>query len=822
LCGFAKSRNFAASKNLKKMPKRNVISAVVLLFSCILSFARPTGEHITGCVKTTGGEPAAFIAVGLKGTAYGAHTDENGNFRMEAPAGKYTMVVSSLTTGTKEYSITVGSGGANHFPDITVAEQALELEQVVVTGNSVKRNMQTGGFAVDVVETRKMAVQSVQTTELLDRTAGVKIRQEGGLGSRMNYTINGLSGEAVKVFIDGVPARNYGASFSLSSIPPALIERIEVYKGVVPGYLSEDALGGAINVVLKKRRTNSLSTSYSFGSFNTHQWNASGNYRSKTGLTVDASVFYNYSDNNYKVWGNDIYFKDYQGIITESNGRRVRRFNDAYQSVGGKFGIGFTDVKWADRFMIGGVFSGDYKEIQHGTTMQVVYGNRHYRRSSNVLTLNYGKEDFFIQGLSVKVEANYSNLKRQNIDTVGIMYDWAGPLRYPDGSYVMYNSGAEGNSTSKTAAIDRELAYMTRANLGYRIHNSHHVYANYLFNDFERKVSDEYLPVAQQMLANTRDLQKHVIAFTYEGVFFAEKLKTSLFYKRYIQQVISKEPHIDSDTEALLTETYKNSMNEGGYGLTLSYALLPALHLLGSAERALRMPNDRELFGNSTQDVVAAPDLKPEESRNVNLGFNFRHTVGRHSFGINSSVYYRDTRNMIREMFSPREEWSAYANLENVETKGIDAELSWNYGDRLDFRFNVSKFDMLFNTKYDYRGHPYNYYRTQIPNEPSFKFNSHIAYTFKDFLLKESQITVYCNVNYVKGFLRNWSNVGSSNLKQIPTQYPVDAGVTYAFPGNKVVLNFDAKNMLNRQVYDNYGLQKPGRAFYVKLTYVIM
>ena len=123
------------------------------------------------------------------------------------------------------------------------------------------------------------------------------------MGSKVNYNINGLSGNSIKIFIDGVPASNYGPSFSLSSIPSALIERIEVYKGVVPGYLSEDALGGAINIILKQRRNKSLTTSYSIGSFNTHQWNAAGSYRWNNGLTFDGSAFYNYSDNSYKVWG---------------------------------------------------------------------------------------------------------------------------------------------------------------------------------------------------------------------------------------------------------------------------------------------------------------------------------------------------------------------------------------------------------------------------------------------------------------------------------------------------------------------------------------
>ncbi len=181
----------------------------------------------------------------------------------------------------------------------------------MVTHKTEKTQIETRGFAVNTIETRKVALQSIQTNELLDRSAGVRIRQDGGLGSNINYNINGLSGNAVRIFIDGVPSSNFGSSFSLNSIPPALIERIEVYKGVVPGHLSQDALGGAINIVLKKQSRNTLVTSYSAGSFNTHQWNMAGTYRKNNGFTVDGSAFYNYSDNSYKVWGRSIAFKGY-------------------------------------------------------------------------------------------------------------------------------------------------------------------------------------------------------------------------------------------------------------------------------------------------------------------------------------------------------------------------------------------------------------------------------------------------------------------------------------------------------------------------------
>lgn len=775
---------------------------------------------VSGTVRSGNGEPIEFATVYVKVAALGAITDENGTYYLDLPAGEYEFVFTHLNYEEALLNVSVKEG-ENNVADMIMMENPVMLSDVVVTGNMAQA-LERKGFAVNVIETGQIALQSVQVNEILDRTAGVRIRQDGGMGSSVNYNINGLSGNSIKIFIDGVPASNYGPSFSLSSIPPALIERIEVYKGVVPGYLSEDALGGAINIILKQRRKESLTTSYSIGSFNTHQWNAAGSYRWDNGFTLDASAFYNYSDNSYKVWGKDITFTDtdtWQKI--DSKGEKVTRFHDAYRSFGGKFNIGFTDVKWADQFLIGAVLSKAYKEIQNGATMQVVYGDRHSRRSSDVFTIDYSKQDFLLDGLSLKIDASYSILDRQIIDTVGIQHDWRGPIM-KDGEYIYYQYAGEIGAEAggrKTAAIDKDYATMARGSLSYRINENHAFFANYMFNDFRRKVSDEYQPAALQALANTRDLQKNIASFTYENTAFSGRLRTNLFYKHYFQTVVANEPKLVDNQYVL--DQFRETINHNGYGATLSFALLPDLFLLASAEKALRLPSANELFGNGSDNSLASLDLKPESSLNANVGFSYEYRLNRHVFNLNSSVYLRDTRDMIRPTLNGHYSYTYAENLESVFTRGVDAEFTYNYANKFDFRFNISKFDVLFNTKYDQKGDPYNFYRMQIKNEPSFKFNGQAAYFFTNLLQNDAQTALYANVSYVNGFYRNWANVGSRNQDYIPEQYPVDLGITHTFPKNKWVLGLDAKNILDQQIFDNFGLQKPGRALYAKITYFI-
>jgi Outer membrane receptor proteins, mostly Fe transport len=299
------------------------------------------------------------------------------------------------------------------------------------------------------------------------------------------------------------------------------------------------------------------------------------------------------------------------------------------------------------------------------------------------------------------------------------------------------------------------------------------------------------------------------------------RLTTNIFFKNFNQKVVLNEPIYNTTTNLYEKQKYTQHKNAIGYGAAFSYKLLKNLHLMANAEKAVRLPNERELFGNIANDIVASPTLKPEISLNYNLGVDYRFNINNHYFNINTYVFYRDTKDMIKEVFSAREEYSSYTNLQSIETKGIDADITYSHKN-LFMSFNISKLSSLFNTKYDEKGHKYNYYRTQIPNEPSLKFNYNVSYNFSDFIQKNSNSQIYCNLGYVKEFLRNWQNVGSYNLKYIPTQYPIDLGFSYTFPDSKLILNLSAKNILNQQIYDNYGLQKQGRSIFCKVTYSIL
>lgn len=143
--------------------------------------------------------------------------------------GKYQFT--NLSNG--EYQLILKKDSRKEVFNVTVEDQDQEidigfsllkenesvLDDLVINIESVKSKLEKEGFAMNVIETKDAALRNIQTNELLDRTAGVRVRQNGGLGSSVNYNLNGMSGNSVRIFVDGIPISTYGQSFSLNSIP---------------------------------------------------------------------------------------------------------------------------------------------------------------------------------------------------------------------------------------------------------------------------------------------------------------------------------------------------------------------------------------------------------------------------------------------------------------------------------------------------------------------------------------------------------------------------------------------------------------------------
>ena len=350
---------FLTNSNKMRLKKIAVLLLLILTTTTVLS--QTNKANISGKVMDSFGNPVPFANIFASGIALNSTSDVSGNYILKnVPFGSYEITVSSIGYTSQIKKIAVQDKELITL-NFSINEVTNDLQEIKVIGKSKVTKVRESAFQVNAIDTKGMANVTANLSQVLNKTTGVKVREQGGMGSDFDFSINGLSGSAVKFFIDGVPLDIMGSSMSLNNIPVNLSERIEVYKGVVPVNLGSDALGGAVNIITNHQISNYLDMSYSLGSFNTHSLSLTGQMRDKkSGLTLKASGFLNYSDNDYTM-------KDVQIIetIDQDNSRFVtgdyKRFNDQYKSAMGQVELGFVDKPWADIFFIGASYSASEK-----------------------------------------------------------------------------------------------------------------------------------------------------------------------------------------------------------------------------------------------------------------------------------------------------------------------------------------------------------------------------------------------------------------------------------------------------------------------------
>ncbi|MCB0668416.1 MAG: carboxypeptidase-like regulatory domain-containing protein, partial [Saprospiraceae bacterium] len=444
-------------------------------------------QLLTGTIEDTKGNSIVAATVLIKETGNGAVSDLNGVFRFNnIPVGQYQLTVSAL--GFIEKNIAVSINQNQQKLNVVLEDDIKVLDEVLILGKSSATIIREQAYAVEVVESKGFKNLSTNANDILGRVSGVNIRRSGGVGSDFTLSLNGLSGNQVRIFLDGVPMDYFGSSLSLNNFSANIIDRIEVYKGVVPIHISSDALGGAINVTTGGKSSSYLDASYSLGSFNTHLASINAQYRDqKSGFTTRFKSFLNYSDNNYKV---PVKLINFDTGKEDQEPTLVERFHDAYQSKMGWAEIGFTGTRFADQLMAGVIYSDNHNEIQQPPNAigqaKIPYGKVATEEEKIITNFAFNKKGIFSDKLSFNsylVAVFSESLSR---DTASVRYDWFGNP-YPK---IDNTTGEiEGRKTLLTLSSENVLA---NANAEYSINESTSITTNYSLNHLSLRGTDPF------------------------------------------------------------------------------------------------------------------------------------------------------------------------------------------------------------------------------------------------------------------------------------------------------------------------------------------
>lgn len=781
---------------------RGLFLSFLLLLISISAFSQHK-TMISGKVLSTEKTTVDFATVYLKGTNYGGTTNEEGIYHLQAPAGEYTLVVSAIGYKTVEKPVKLMRGERTKM-NVVISPQATELDEVVVVSNGVTR-LKRSAFNAVALDTKALQNSTQNLSEALAQAPGMKIRESGGVGSDMQLMMDGFTGKHIKIFIDGVPQEGVGSSFGLNNIPVNYAERIEVYKGVVPVGFGTDAIGGVINIITKKNRNKwFLDASYSYGSFNTHKSYVNFGQTFRSGLTYEINVFQNYSDNNYYV---DTPVKDFTtGAINKKKIEHVKRFHDTYhnEAVIGK--IGFVDKKWADRLMFGFTYSHMYKDIQTGVRQEVVFGGKYRKGYSIMPSLDYRKRDFFVRGLDVVLTANYNKNMTNNVDTSSYEYNWRGemrPLRMP-GEQSYQNTQSDNNNWNGTLTAN------------YRIGKAHTFTFNHVINAFRRS-NQSLLNEDSEANAIPKETRKNISGLSYR-LMPTEHWNLSVFGKYYNQFIAGPVATSSAQDDYIRTT---NSVSAMGYGAAGTYFILKSLQAKLSYEKAYRLPTNEEMFGDEdleTGDI----SLKPENSDNVNLNLSYNETFGKHSVYVEGGLIYRNTKDYIQRNISDLsggKYGATYVNHGRVETKGYNISVRYGFANWVSVGGNFTQMNVRDNVKTVTSGTNQESltYGARMPNLPYQFANSDVTFYWRNLWKKGNTLSVTYDNLYMHSFPLYSEAVGSESEFVVPTQFSHNLTLSYGIQNGRYNISFECRNLTNEKLYDNFSLQKAGRAFYGKV-----
>lgn len=678
------------------------------------------------------------------------------------------------------------------------------MDEVTVVSTGVSR-LKRSAFNAVAVDTKELQNTTKNLSDALAKAPGMKLRESGGVGSDMQLMLDGFSGKHVKVFIDGVPQEGVGSSFGLNNIPVNFADRIEVYKGVVPVGFGTDAIGGVINIVTnKKRRRWFLDASYSYGSFNTHKSNVNFGQTFKNGFTYEINAFQNYSDNDYHI---EAPVEDFEtGRIDRDKKVRVKRFNDTYhnEAVVGKVGV--VDKKWADRLMLGFTYSNMYQDIQTGVRQDIVYGQKHRKGHSLMPSLEYYKRNLLAKGLDVALTVNYNKNLTTNVDTASYKYNWYGDrkLLNSPGEQSYQHSRADNNNWNGTFTAN------------YRLGKMHMLTFNHVLNTFSRS-NTSLLAKEEQSDAIAKETRKNISGVSYR-LMPSETWNLSVFGK-YYNQFVAGPVATDANQNDYVRTT--RSVSSIGYGAAGTYFILPGLQAKLSYEKAYRLPTIEEMFGNEDLEMGDI-GIRPENSDNVNLNLSYNRTFGRHSVYVEGGLVYRNTKDYIQRNItdlSGGKSAATYINYGKVLTKGYNISARYGFGKWVSVGGNFTQMDVRDNMKTSISGSAENIaYKERMPNLPYIFADSDVTFYWRDLGRKGNALTVSYDNQYLHSFTYYSSKIGSNKGDYVvPSQFSHNLSLSYSLRDGRYNLSFECRNFTDEQLYDNFSLQKAGRAFYGKV-----
>ena len=257
---------------------------IALVFCATLISANFANAQMTYVIKgeisdDTG--PLIGVSLGIQGTTFGAFTNENGKYVINASLSEGSYVIKASSIGYSSMSKTFQAGNSNEIIiDFKLSGDATNLDEVVVVGSTVSQSRRQLGNAITSIKSDQLTKtgSSNLINSMQGKIPGAQITQNsgdpaGGITIRLRG-VKSLQGASDPLYvIDGVIASNNSVNVSqtalsdqigsavvgtnrLADLNPQDIESINVINGAAAAaQYGSRAANGVVIITTKKGAT---------------------------------------------------------------------------------------------------------------------------------------------------------------------------------------------------------------------------------------------------------------------------------------------------------------------------------------------------------------------------------------------------------------------------------------------------------------------------------------------------------------------------------------------------------------------------------------
>lgn len=509
------------------------------------------------------------------------------------------------------------------------------VQDVVVTGQYGNNSVQKSVYEVKVVNSDVLRAKGANNLrEALQNELNIDIGQDQVFGSSLS--INGISGEGIKILVDGVPVvGKLDGKIDLTQISLQNIERIEIVEGPLSVIYGTDAMGGVINIITKTFQKEKVNLSLK------------GYYESAGQYNIELNTGFSFKKSQIYLTGGRNFF---DGFTTLDSLPRFMEWKPKEQY--------FADAKY--------IYTGNrLKFTVNGTFFRELMLDRSAPRQS----LSYGETDTVwtyvgddIHYLTYRPRASMSFSYRFKDDyQFDVLASYSGFLRY-------VNRYAKDLVTEKEQMVNDATAHDTA-----RYHQAL-VRATYTMPAWKRRVNFQFGIEASNEFTRQTKIQSGRQQLGDYGAFGS------------VRFTVLKTLDIQPAVRIIYNTRFRAPLVPS---LNVKYGIKDKVVLRASYGMGYRAPSLKELymeFFDINHSLIGNENLTAEKGHIVNASVNYIQPVKTaHKITLNVSGFYNNINDKIdwRIMPSPGPAVDTYQyyNVKKYITYGGEASIGYQWKD---------------------------------------------------------------------------------------------------------------------------------------------